>query len=136
MTIGLDLKAAAEERRRRRIYYAHSMSIYGRPQEQRDIAMLEALGFEVVNPNKSEHQAGYEAPTPFGGMSYFCDLVRSCDALAFRAHPDGSIGAGMMAEIKAAQDDGKPVIELPHSLSRRYLTVEQTREYLREAGQR
>jgi hypothetical protein len=117
------------------IYYAHSMAIYNKPQEQRDVAMLEAAGFKVMNPNAPEHELAYKAAGGLG-MHYFEELVNRCDALAFRAHPDGSIGAGMMAEILRAQDSGKPVIELPSNLRRRYLTVDQTREYLREAGQR
>ena len=43
------------------------------------------------------------------------------------------IGAGVFKEIQSVD---VPVIELPSSISRRGLTVEQTREYLREVGQR
>jgi hypothetical protein len=38
-------------------YYAHCQSIYGTPQEDRDVALLEAAGFEVVNPRDLRHAA-------------------------------------------------------------------------------
>ena len=31
-------------------YYAHCLSIFNTPQERRDVAVLETLGFEVYNP--------------------------------------------------------------------------------------
>lgn len=115
-----------------RIYYAHPLSLYDTPQEQRDVKLLhEGLGFEVVNPNKPEHQEGYKQY----GMEYFVRLVKTCDALAFRAFPDGKIGAGIAGEIEALGPN-KTVIELPHAISCRTLTIDQTREYLKELGQR
>lgn len=111
-----------------KVYYAHSMSIYNTPQEQRDIDLLESIGFEVVNPNKEIHNQGYKDQ----GMQYFVELVNECDIIAFRAHPDGSIPAGVAKEI----DTGKPVIELPSMVSMRVLSVDQTRQYLKEVGQR
>ena len=69
-------------------------------------------------------------------MEYFAELVRSCGAVAFRVLPDGSIPAGVAKEIAVANEVGKPVIELPSGISRRVITVEQTREYLAEVGQR
>jgi len=113
-----------------KVYYAHSISIYGKPQEERDICALELLGFEVVNPNGAAHEQGYA----IGGMGYFLGIVGQCDLLAFRAHADGSIPAGVMSEIECARANGLPVIELPSATSRRALTIDQTRDYLRECG--
>ena len=120
-------------------YYAHSLHIYGKPQEERDIKLLEALGFEVENPNQQKHTDGYMAMPEGEGMQYFVDLVRTCDVLAFRAYPDGSIGAGVYKEIMATDnpDMPMPVFELPWGLMRRGITnVEHTREWLRELGER
>lgn len=113
-----------------RVYYAHPVSLYGTKQEARDVATLEGLGFQVINPNGPQHQIGYEE----GGMDYFTRIVQACDAVAFRAFPDGSIGAGIAKEVRAAE--GKPVIELPSRVGGRALSVDDTREVLTEMGVR
>jgi len=114
------------------IYYARPMSLYGTPQEARDISMLEAMGYAVIEFNTPEIQQAVDAR----GMAVFDPLVRSADALAFRAFIDGSIGAGVMQEISWAQDKGIPVFELPSRLSQRGLSPEATRAMLAELGQR
>lgn len=123
-----------------KVYYAHCQAIYGKPIEQRDIALLESLGFEVVNPGLPEHGTACKAFAAenlgFTKMDYFIKLVRGCDALAFRALYDGSIPIGVVKEIECAKHDRKPVIELPSGMQLRALTLEQTREYLGEIGQR
>ena len=114
---------------------------YGSPQDNRDVEMLKKLGFEVVNPSDDKHvqiaknmKANGEPSSRV--MGYFESLVDECDAVAFRALPDGAVPAGVAKEIERATDKGKPVIELPSCVSRRVLTVDQTREYLKEVGQR
>lgn len=114
------------------VYYAHPISLYNTPQEARDIATLEMMGFTVLNPNGAEHDAGYKAH----GMDYFQDIVSRCNVLAFRAFADGSIPAGVVKEIGFARQAGLPVIELPAALTRRSLSVEVTRETLSELGYR
>lgn len=113
-------------------YYAHPLSLYGSPQETADVAMLEGLGFEVINPNSEYHSQQYS----IHGMQYFCDVVNACDMLAFRAFPDGSIPAGIAKEVSAARMGKKPVIELPNGIIRRCLSVEESVEYLEQSGQR
>ena len=115
-----------------KVYYAHSISIYGKPQELRDIEALEALGFEVVNPNSEANDWGYR----LSGMSWFEEIIEQCDALAFRGHADGSIPAGVLHELRYHQSRGRPFFELPAAIERRALTVEQTRAYLMEVGAR
>ena len=105
-------------------YYAHPMSIYDTAQEKRDIDLLQYLGFEVVNPNRAQY-TGYD-------MDDFCNLARTCDVVAFRALPDGSITSGVAEEIKAHW----AVFELPSAISRRSLTITETLEALHESGQR
>ena len=122
-----------------KVYYAHCMAIYGTPQEDRDIATLRRLGFEdILNPNAREHQTGYADFVAAGkpGMDYFTRLVDTCDAVVFRANPDGSIPAGVAKEVAHAVAHEKPVMELPSAFVRRTLTVMETREYLKECGQR
>jgi hypothetical protein len=120
------------------------MAIYNTPQEQRDIELLEGLGFEVLNPNSPKHIKAVEkiqekGKTCFGAnnsgvlvMEYFTNLVEKCDVVAFRALPDGRIPAGIAKEIGC----GKTVFELPSGIVKRTISIEETREYLREAGQR
>ena len=117
-----------------RIYYAHCIAIYGKPQESRDLADLQALfpNDEIYNPNCVECAEGYKT----SGMQFFEDLLQTMDAVVFRALPDGQIPAGIYKEVATAKKLSRPVLELPSCLSRRELTVEQTREYLSEAGQR
>ena len=123
-----------------RIYYAHSLSLYGTEQEKRDVKLLEDLGFEVENPNQKCHQEGYKAYTlkfpDQSPMIYFTDLVLTCDALAFRAFVDFKIGGGVFKEAMAAKKAGKPVIELPTLLPYRGMERKETVQYLQELGQR
>lgn len=114
------------------IYYAHSIAIYETPQEARDIALLEQLGFMVFNPNSTVADAGYKHE----GMDYFKAVVQECDALAFRPNPGGSVNAGVDKEIQWAIEKDLPVIELPSWIERKILSVGETRALLRELGHR
>lgn len=107
-------------------YYAHCMTLYGSEQEKRDIETIKSLGMQVLDPSTDG----------CGEMKHYIVLVRSCDLLAFRANPDGSIPSGVMTEIETALLYNIPVFELPSNMLRRALSLEETREYLRESGQR
>ena len=115
-----------------RCYYARAISLYRTPQSARDVITLKALGFDVVDPDTPEHSAGYDKM----GMDYFVELVQTCNALAFRATPDGRIPAGVAKEIRTAQACAKLVFELPSGIERRAMSVAETREYLRDIGHR
>ena len=115
-----------------RIYYAHSLSIYNSPQEQRDINLLRSLEFDVFNPNHFSCEIGYKAE----GMAFFERVLDGCAALAFRGNPGGSINAGIVKEIEYMKTQGKPIIELPSWCCRQLLSVEDTRGYLAEVGKR
>jgi len=114
------------------VYYAHSVSIYDTPTEDRDLELLTKLGFSPLNPNTEAHSENYKKL----GMEYFDRLIKKCDLLAFRAHPNGDIPAGVAKEIETAHKVGIPVFEIPTGVLRRTLSVEETREYLKDAGER
>jgi hypothetical protein len=115
-----------------KVYYAHCMAIYDTIQEERDIALLKKMGFEVDNPNTEHHAEGWLTH----GMDYATTIVGNNDILAFRALPDGAIPAGIYKEIEIAHGLDIPVFELPSGIIRRELSLDATREYLKELGQR
>lgn len=127
-----------------KIYYAHFMGIYDTLQEKRDIELLQTLGFDVLNPNTPEVQAGIEAwkeanPEKDGDAlltQYFGGLIKGCQAFAFRGITPNQIPSGVYKELLVAQEIGLPIIELPGGLTQRALSVDSTREYLREYGKR
>lgn len=135
-----------------RVYYTHCMAIYNTPQERRDWDVLRHLGpdIEIINTNtqaiadecKLVREDFNSYPSPYTTSSHavmeqvFKPLVHSCDVVAFRGLPDGTIPAGIASEITWAQEMGIPVIELPSAIKRRTLTIEHTRDYLQEIGQR
>lgn len=114
----------------KKIYFARLINLYKTPQDQRDIATLEALGFEVVNPDKEELSLRYKTE----GMDVFLQAVSDCQALAFRSTVNMGITAGVVKEIQKAQELGLPVFELPTLFSNRFLSVEDTRAYLAYSG--
>lgn len=116
----------------KKCYYAHPITDYGTDAEASDIAKLEMMGFQVLNPNAPEHDAGYKK----NGMDYFKRLVDDCSVLAYRAFADGAIPAGVWKEIRWAAYDAKPIIQLPNLLQAYVLNVEDTRERLKMLGRK
>lgn len=115
------------------VYYARCISLIDTMQEARDLGTLRQMGLTVVNPDLRDFQDDYRKH----GMSFFTDMAAQADLIAFRAlPPHGDIPAGVAAEIRAALNQGKKAIELPTGILSRAMPVEQTREYLRECGQR
>ena len=115
-----------------RAYYAHCKLIYNRPQEERDMQLIRKLGFEPINPAAVEYIGMWDA-MGMDAKEHFADM---CDLIIFRGLSDSSIPAGVLKEIEAFEKRGKPVMEIPCGITRRGLTVEQTREMLREMGER
>lgn len=113
-------------------YYAHCKALYGTKQELRDIALLEDLGFRVVNPSDKQWDARWKEHE----MAAKDIFAAECDCIVFRGLPGGKIPQGVFKEIAAFRKIGKPVLELPSSILEREQTLEQTREYLAEVGQR
>lgn len=122
-----------------KVYYAHSMHLYNTVQEKRDIELLEQLGYEVVNPNSqktSDDILKLKNDKIENYMDYFRKLILECDVLAYRAHVDLKIPAGVWKEIGYAKEASKLIFELPTILRSRELSVEETRDYLQYNGQR
>jgi len=125
---------------RKKVYYAHSMHLYGTAQEERDIETLELLGYIVLNPSDKHIQEQFRKwQADFQDKEYmlfFDYLIGECDIFAFRRHVDGKIPAGVWKEIQYAENQGKIVFELPTILPSHELSVAETRKYLELNGQR
>lgn len=92
-----------------RCYLAHPVTDYGGSDRQRAaIRLIEAAGMSVVSPDSADHETAYRAR----GMAHFIDTVATCDALAFLRFEDGTVGAGVAAEIEAALGRSIPVFEI------------------------
>ena len=115
-----------------KIYYAHPITTYDSKQESLDLITLNALGFTVINPNSSENEELYKTQ----GMDLFLNLVSQCDAFCFRSFPDGSIPSGISKELNKALELKLPIIELPNSILKRSLDINQTWEYLLNVGRK
>lgn len=115
-------------------YYARPISIDGTPQFDRDIKLIEMIGF-VPTPSP-EDKIEILKQYKIVGMEAFRESVETSDILIFRAFPDGSIGTGVYKEIKWALDKNIPIIEIPRQIERRKLSVDDTRSMLEELGNR
>lgn len=98
----------------RSVYYAHPMASYGGPTERADRALLAARFPTVVDPNTPAFRAQARKAAAAGKpMAPFLHAVARSDAVAWRAFPDGAVGAGVWLEIQTALRLGKPVYRLP-----------------------
>jgi hypothetical protein len=89
-----------------KLYYAHPISDYNTPYEERMMRMLQGFSRDgMENPNQKHHQIGYEKH----GMDYFLDLCSGLDGCIFDTFPGGIIGAGVAKEVQSFLDAGKPV---------------------------
>ena len=116
------------------IYYAHPITIYNTPQEERDIDTITKIfpSQTIYNPSKdTKSNEGYKQ----NGMEYFLKIVDKCNILIFRGIPNNYIPAGVMSEINRAKQNNVLILELP-SYFNRELSVEDTRVYLKESGSR
>lgn len=114
----------------KRAYFARPINIYGSNQEKRDIELISSMGFSVAEITDSATQEKYKTR----GMQVFLDMIKEREALFFRALPDCSIPAGVLLEVKQAISLDIPVLEIPSAITRRGLSVDETREYLRQVG--
>jgi hypothetical protein len=115
-----------------KIYYAHPMVIYNSLQEERDLDLIKRLfpDAEIFNPNNPTTQEECK-----GEMEYFYNIVRTCDLIVFRGLPNMKIPAGVWGEIQCGIENTIPSIELP-CLTERKMSVEDTRQFMRDIGNR
>ena len=110
-------------KKKKRMYFGHPINTYDTPLEARLVAALEAAfpDYEIENPNKPEHQAGYaewekthvDADGKPTGMGYFFEVVLpTCDAGAHLAWPDKMFGKGVFGEADWQQERGQPTWEI------------------------
>lgn len=121
-------------------YYARPISIDDTPQYERDIQLINSLGFDawpspeekikILDDYNKRKERGEEP------MPAFQAAVLECQCVVFRSFPDGSIGAGVYKEIEYAREAGIPVVEIPRQIDRRAIGVNETRAMLEELGQR
>jgi hypothetical protein len=91
-----------------RLYFAHPVSDFGTEFEAQVVAALTAAGYEVVNPNSPEHQAGYAER----GFKYTKEVRAGCDAVAFLRFPSLFLGSGVAAEVADFRKRELPVFEI------------------------
>jgi len=117
------------------IYYAHCISDYGSRVSRGHVKTLKALGFLVIDPSSKSHsnkvtEMKGQGKTSKEIMDYFIGVVEQCDHIAFRALRDGSITAGVGAEIRAIRKKGGQIIEMPNP-NRKILSVTKTRQHIK-----
>lgn len=100
----------------RRIYFAHPIIDYDTLREKEALFTIncffsDGAACEIVNPNQSVHQAGYDDR---GEFAYWTDLATSCDDVCFMAMPGEKrlIGSGVHAEVEACILAGRGIYEI------------------------
>lgn len=107
-----------------KIYYAHSMNIYGKKHEKKELKIIRKIyqRAEIINPAKYEKKwkdsSGKEI------MKKCLDLLSKSDIVIFSAieHDDGHfVGRGVYIEVKFAEELGKEVYFLREHLDNIFL---------------
>lgn len=96
-------------------YYAHPIGYYQSDAERREVAYLESIGYQVVNPADFRFPEGWRSRRI---MDYCLDAVRVCDAVVFKRYANGDVGAGVAREVLEAYLMGKPVLEVVRNFDR------------------
>ena len=108
---------------RKRLYFGHPLNTYDTALEAKLLAEIASQfpDWEIVNPNRPEHQAGYAEyekthvdgdgkPT---GMGYFFEVVLpTCHGGVYLAVRDGMFGRGVFGEAEWQQTRGLPTWEI------------------------
>jgi DNA polymerase-3 subunit epsilon len=101
------------------IYYAHSMSIYGKKQEKKELKLIKQAfpGAEIINPAKYERKWKKDSGKEI--MKKCLDLLSKCDIVIFSAlEYDGGffVGRGVYIEVKFAEELNKKIYFLREHL--------------------
>lgn len=98
---------ASKTSKRRRVYYAHAICTYGKPDERRDLKRIRSKLSEIsiVNPARGH-------PLKLADTMGFClKLVEDCDIVVF-TRLMGKVTSGVGKEVNHALGLGTPVFEL------------------------
>ena len=100
---------ATKQSKRRRVYFAHAMCTYGKPDEHRDLRRIrcELPRISIVNPARYEGHPSKLADT----MGFCLKLVEGSDMVVF-TRLMGEITSGVGKEVNYAMRIGRPVFEL------------------------
>lgn len=96
-----------------KLYFSHPVSDFGTEYEAQVVTYLVNLGYDVVNPNSPEHQAGYAER----GFAYTKEVRAGCDACAFLRFPSGVVGAGVANEVAGFIKLERPVFEIKRDMT-------------------
>lgn len=118
-----------------RVYYAHAICIYGRPDERKELSCIrkKIRRAKVINPARYAGHPEKQLDT----VGFCLKLVDNCDVVVF-SRLLGQITAGVGKEVNHALKTGKAVFELNGSemkpVSRRvkYVSRAATRRLYRE----
>ena len=120
----------------KKVYFARCIEQYGKEEDSEDIINFMKLGFGIIDPKEFFDKETYDDI----GMQHFYNHIKKADVFAFRSLPTGNITAGVSKEIHYAHNINIPVLELnQNNMQRRRmrtLSVEETREYLKQKGVR
>lgn len=92
-----------------KVFYSHAKKAYGTRAEARQLSIIREMfpDAEVIDPGSGEDAPG----RPEKEISYFLEIVDSCDVLVFSRH-NGVVTSGVLQEVKRALAKGKPVYEI------------------------
>lgn len=93
-----------------KVYFAHSMLIYGTGESLRAVRYIKKLipGCRILNP---EDLTWSELESRYGKAGAFWAVVKACDAVVVLEHK-GHIGRGVYCEARAAMRQKKPLFVL------------------------
>ena len=101
-----------------KVYYSHAESHFGSSEAGVDLDTMGRLGFNVVDPAWDNIRADVRSLREDGKSEeeiyvYLGRWVDQCEGLIFRRNSDGTTAPDVAAMVKKAQEDRKPVLELP-----------------------
>jgi DNA polymerase III epsilon subunit-like protein len=107
------------------IYYAHSMSIYGRKEERLELKLIKKAfpKAKIINPAKYEKKWKKEGYEGKGIMKNCLYLLSDSDIVVFSAikHEEKYfVGKGVFIEVKSAEEFGMDVYFIDEKLEKNY----------------
>lgn len=117
---------------KKKAYFARCITDYNTDHDKYCIEDIEGLGFEIVDPNEFFTQEEYDKR----GMEMFFERIEKCDVFFFKGLPDRKVTAGVFKEMLHALGHNLPIFEIPFNVAERTMSVDETRQHLKEKGVR